>query len=91
MERRLATILAADAAGYSRFMRVDERGTTVRQKAHRTERIDPAITEHSGPHRQDDGPLINLNKTRSRSIETVPAAGESHLDFRVMERHGKRH
>jgi adenylate cyclase len=48
MERRLATILAADVADYSRLMKADERGTIMRHKAHRTELIDPAITEDSG-------------------------------------------
>jgi TolB-like protein/class 3 adenylate cyclase/Flp pilus assembly protein TadD len=46
--RRLAAILAADVAGYSRLMGADEEGTLDRLKAHRRELIDPKITEHRG-------------------------------------------
>ena len=48
MERRLAAILAADMVGYSRLMEADERGTIARQKACRTELIDPKIADHHG-------------------------------------------
>lgn len=47
-ERRLAAILAADVAGYSRLMGVDEEGTLAALKAHRHELIDAKITEHRG-------------------------------------------
>jgi adenylate cyclase len=46
--RRLAAILAADVAGYSRLMGADEEGTHERFKAHRRELVDPKIREHSG-------------------------------------------
>jgi adenylate cyclase len=46
--RRLAAILAADVAGYSRLMGTDEEGTLERLKAHRRQLIDPKITEHHG-------------------------------------------
>jgi adenylate cyclase len=46
--RRLAAILAADVAGYSRLMGADEEGTLERLKAHRRELIDPKIAEHHG-------------------------------------------
>src|SRR6201997_1751362 len=46
--RRLAAILAADVAGYSRLMGADEEGTHERLKAHRRQLIDPKITEHHG-------------------------------------------
>jgi len=48
VERRLAAILAADVAGYSRLMGVDEEGTLSQLKAHRKELVDPKITEHRG-------------------------------------------
>jgi TolB-like protein/class 3 adenylate cyclase len=48
VERRLAAILAADVAGYSRLMGADEEGTLDRLKAHRRELIDPKIKEHRG-------------------------------------------
>jgi adenylate cyclase len=46
--RRLAAILAADVAGYSRLMGADEEGTHERLKAHLAELINPKITEHRG-------------------------------------------
>jgi adenylate cyclase len=46
--RRLAAILAADVAGYSRLMGADEEGTLERLKAHRRRLIDPKINEHRG-------------------------------------------
>jgi len=48
IERRLAAILAADIAGYSRLMGADEERTLARLKAHRREHIDPKISEHRG-------------------------------------------
>src|SRR6202521_5302124 len=48
VERRLAAILTADVAGYSRLMGADEEGTLARLKAHRRELIDPKISEHRG-------------------------------------------
>ena len=48
VERRLAAILAADVAGYSRLMGADEIGTLAALKAHRREIIDPTITQHHG-------------------------------------------
>ena len=47
-ERRLAAILAADVAGYSRLMGADEEGTLTRLKAHRIELIDPKNKQHRG-------------------------------------------
>jgi adenylate cyclase len=44
--RRLAAILAADVAGYSRLMGADEEGTHERLKALRHELVDPKIAEH---------------------------------------------
>ncbi len=46
--RRLAAILAADVAGYSRLMGTDEEGTLQLLKAHRKELVDPKVTEHRG-------------------------------------------
>jgi TolB-like protein/class 3 adenylate cyclase/Tfp pilus assembly protein PilF len=48
IERRLAAILAADVAGYSRLMGADEEGTLAHLKASRKVVVDPAITEHKG-------------------------------------------
>jgi adenylate cyclase len=46
--RRLAAILAADVAGYSRLMGADEEGTHARLKAHIRELVEPKIVEHRG-------------------------------------------
>jgi class 3 adenylate cyclase len=46
--RRLAAILAADVAGYSRLTGADEEGTHERLKAHLGELIDPKIREYHG-------------------------------------------
>ena len=48
VERRLAAILAADVAGYSRLMGTDEVGTLAALKAHRREVVDPAIAAYHG-------------------------------------------
>ena len=46
--RRLAAILAADVAGYSRLIGADEAGTLGRLRTLRAEVIDPALTTHHG-------------------------------------------
>jgi TolB-like protein/class 3 adenylate cyclase/tetratricopeptide (TPR) repeat protein len=48
LDRRLAAILAADVAGYSRLMGVDEEGTLAQLKARRKALVDPKIAEHRG-------------------------------------------
>jgi adenylate cyclase len=48
VERRLAAILAADVAGYSRLIGADEEGTLARLRAIRRELVDPMISEHRG-------------------------------------------
>ena len=47
-ERRLAAILAADVAGYSRLIGADEEGTLDRIRSIRAEVIDPKIAAHRG-------------------------------------------
>ena len=48
VERKLAVILAADVAGYSRLMGADEEGTLSRMKAIQRDVIEPTIAEHRG-------------------------------------------
>ncbi|MGC1891231.1 MAG: adenylate/guanylate cyclase domain-containing protein, partial [Stellaceae bacterium] len=48
VERRLAAILAADVAGYSRLIEADEEGTLDRLKTLLAEAIDPKIAAHRG-------------------------------------------
>ena len=48
VNRRLAAMLCADIAGYSRLMGADEEGTLAALKAHRRELIDPLLAQHQG-------------------------------------------
>ena len=48
IERKLAAIVAADVAGFSRLMAADKESTVTRLKAHRQSLIDPEIAEHGG-------------------------------------------
>ena len=48
VQRRLAAILAADVAGYSRLMGEDEEGTLAAVKSHIDEVLDPEIAAHHG-------------------------------------------
>ncbi len=74
VERRLAAILAADVAGYSRLMGVDEQGTLAVLKMHRRELIDPKIVEHHGRivKTTGDGVLIEFPSV----VEAVSCAVE---------------
>ena len=47
-QRRLAAIVSADVAGYSRLMGRDETGTLAALKTLRQEVVDPAIASHGG-------------------------------------------
>ena len=48
MQRRLTTILAADIAGFSRLVGLDEEGTLAAQRAHRNDLINPLLEKHNG-------------------------------------------
>lgn len=62
VDRRLAAILAADAAGYSRLVQRDEQGTLKRLRGHRKEFIEPLVAEHHGRvvKLMGDGALIEF-------------------------------
>jgi TolB-like protein/class 3 adenylate cyclase len=62
VERKLAAILAADVAGYSRMAGADEERTLARLRALRGDLIDPAIAAHHGGvvKRTGDGILIEF-------------------------------
>ena len=47
-QRRLTTIVAADIAGFSRLVGIDEEATLTAQRGHRTELIEPLLAEHHG-------------------------------------------
>ena len=72
--RRLAAILAADVAGYSRLMGADEEGTLNRLKAHRRQLVDPKIREHHGRivKTTGDGMLVEFSSV----IDAVRCAVE---------------
>jgi adenylate cyclase len=72
--RRLAAILAADVAGYSRLMGADEEGTHERLKAHLAELVDPKIHEHHGRivKTTGDGVLAEFASV----VDAVRCAGE---------------
>jgi adenylate cyclase len=74
VERRLAAILAADVAGYSRLMGVDEEGTLAALKAFRREIIDPKIAEHRGRivKTTGDGALVEF----ASAVDAVRCAME---------------
>jgi adenylate cyclase len=75
VERRLAAILAADVAGYSRLMGADEKGTLERLKAHRRQLVDPKIREHRGRivKTTGDGMLVEFPSV----VDAVRCAAET--------------
>jgi adenylate cyclase len=72
MERKLAAILAADVAGYSRLMSHDEEGTLRRLKEHLGELVEPRIAAHQGRivKRTGDGLLVDF----ASAVEAVRCA-----------------
>jgi TolB-like protein/class 3 adenylate cyclase len=74
VQRRLAAILAADVAGYSRLMGSDEEGTLAALKAYRRELIDPKIAEHQGRivKTTGDGALVEF----ASAVDAVRCAME---------------
>ena len=96
VERRLAAILAADVAGYSRLMGADEEGTLRQLKAHRKELVDPKITEHRGHivKTTGDGMLVEfvsvvdavrcaVDIQRGMAERNVEVPADKRIDFRV--------
>ena len=71
--RRLAAIVAADVAGYSRLMAADEEGTLARLQSLRAELIDPTIARHSGRivKTTGDGLLIEFQSVVTGSSDPV--------------------
>jgi TolB-like protein/class 3 adenylate cyclase/Tfp pilus assembly protein PilF len=84
--RRLAAILAADVAGYSRLMGADEEGTHERLKAHRRDLIDAKIREHSGRivKTSGDGMLVEFaSVVDALRCATEVQAGMSRRNARI--------
>ena len=96
VERRLAAILAADVAGYSRLMGVDEEGTLAALKTHRREIVDPTIAGHHGRivKTTGDGILVEfasavdavhcaLEIQQKMAERNVSSPEDRRIDFRI--------
>jgi adenylate cyclase len=94
--RRLAAILAADVASYSRLIGTDEEGTLNRLRLMRAELIDPKISEHRGRivKTTGDGLLVEFASVVgavrcATEIQTAMAKGnaeialEKRIEFRM--------
>jgi predicted ATPase/class 3 adenylate cyclase len=94
--RRLAAIVLADVAGYSRLMGRDESGTLAALKTHRRELIDPAIAECGGRivKTTGDGLLLEFRSAldavscavdvqRGMAERNADVPAESRIDFRI--------
>src|SRR6266852_661529 len=94
--RRLAAILAADVAGYSRLMGADEEGTHERLKAHLRELVDPKIEEHRGRIVKNTGDgllaefasVVDAVRCAVEVQQAMPernagVAAESRIEFRI--------
>ena len=96
MERRLAAILIADVAGYSRLSRIDEEATRQHFQADLNELILPAIAEHHGRlvKTMGDGLLVEFHSVvdalecavkiqREKASRNVSIPGAARLEFRI--------
>src|SRR5271165_1209538 len=94
--RRLAAILAADVAGYSRLMGADEQGTLQRLKTTRANVLDPSIVQYRGRivKTTGDGLLVEFTSvvdalrcaTEIQSAMAKDSAGiaaEERIEFRI--------
>ena len=89
--RRLAAILAADVAGYSRLMGADEEGTLAALKAIRRELGDPKIKEHRGRivKTTGDGLLVEFASVVDAvrcAVEVQEGMAERNIDVPVEQR-----
>jgi adenylate cyclase len=77
--RRLAAILAADMAGYSRLVGADEHGTLEAFKEIRTELFEPAISTHHGRlvKTTGDGFLVEFSSV----VDALRCATEIQVDM----------
>lgn len=84
VERRLAAVLAADVAGYSRLMGADEIGTLDALKSLRREIVDPSIAEHKGRivKTTGDGMLVEF----ASAVDAVTCAMD--VQGKIAERNG---
>jgi adenylate cyclase len=92
VERRLAAILAADVAGYSRLMGLDEAGTAQALREHRAV-ADPLIAQHAGRivKTTGDGVLIEFGSVVGaveRSLALQQLAAERNAEIADDRRMG---
>ena len=80
VERRLAAVLAADVASYSRLMGADEEGTLAALQAHRREILDPKIAAHRGRivKTTGDGLLIEFASVVDATCSAIDASARHH-------------
>jgi adenylate cyclase len=96
VERRLAAVLAADIAGYSRLMGLDEEGTLARLKAVRKTLIDPTIAAHRGRivKTTGDGMLVEfasavdaarcaMEVQRGMAKQNIDVPQEAEIEYRI--------
>ena len=91
VERRLAAVLAADVAGYSRLMEADEEGTLAALRAIRREFGDPKIAEHRGRivKTTGDGLLVEFASVVDAvryAVEVQRAMAERNADITPAKR-----
>ncbi len=91
VERRLAAILAADIAGYSRLMGADEEGTLARLKACRKALVDPKIAEYRGRivKTTGDGMLVEFGSAVDAvrcAVEVQRGMASSNVDIPESKR-----
>src|SRR5437764_2322359 len=94
--RRLAAILAADVAGYSRLIGADEESTLDRLRSIRSNVIDPKIAEYRGRvfKTMGDGLLVEFARVvdalryatewqRAMTEQNADAPGDKRIEFRI--------
>ena len=96
VERRLAAILAADVAGYSRLMGANEEGTLAQLKSVRKALVDPTIAAHRGRivKTTGDGMLVEFASAvdavrnaveiqRSMAEQNTAVPQDQRIEFRI--------
>jgi adenylate cyclase len=96
VERRLAAVLAADIAGYSRLMGADEEGTLAQLKTVRKALVDPAIAAHRGRivKTTGDGMLVEFASAvdaargaaevqRGMATQNINVPLDARIEFRI--------
>jgi adenylate cyclase len=96
VERRLAAVLAADVAGYSRLMGADEEGTLAQLKTLRKTLVDPTIAAHRGRivKTTGDGMLVEFASAvdaargaaevqRAMATQNINVPQDKRIEFRI--------